>query len=160
VLSAELDLSPNMLLFADGRYASRSFLSANAHTTQRITIPASNAFRARNNLFPGRTVQADYNFYRDLGPRLEDGETTTLDLAAGLRWDLNEAWRLEQQLAYGRIASDHTRRNLINMPALAAALASNDPNIAFNPFGAGAFTSPATIASIRGFGHSDLLSET
>lgn len=160
VLSAELDLSPNMLILADGRYASRSFLSANAHTTQRITIPASNAFRARNNLFPGRTVQADYDFYRDLGPRLEDGETTTLDLAAGLRWDLNEAWRLEPQLAYGRIASDHTRRNLINMPALTAALASNDPNIAFNPFGDGAFTNPATIASIRGFGHSDLLSET
>ncbi|MBL8537128.1 MAG: TonB-dependent receptor plug domain-containing protein, partial [Hyphomonadaceae bacterium] len=74
VLSAELDLSPNMLILADGRYASRSFLSANAHTTQRITIPASNAFRARNNLFPGRTVQADYDFYRDLGPRQEDGE--------------------------------------------------------------------------------------
>ena len=160
VLSAELDLTPDVSVFGDARYASRNFLSANAHTTQRITIPAGNAFRARNTLFPGRTVQADYDFYRDLGPRLEDGQTETLDLAAGLRWDVSDAWRVEPQLAYARVASDHTRRNLINLPALNAALASADPNVAFNPFGDGSFTSPATIASIRGFGHSDLVSET
>jgi len=160
VLSVELDLTPDVSVFGDARYASRNFLSANAHTTQRITIPASNAFRARNNLFPGRTVQADYDFYRDLGPRLEDGQTETLDLAAGLRWDLSDVWRVEPQFAYARVASDHTRRNLINLPALNTALASPDPNVAFNPFGDGSFTNPATIASIRGFGHSDLVSET
>jgi iron complex outermembrane recepter protein len=159
-LSAELRLSPDAALFADARYAERSFLSANAHNTQRFTIPAGNAFRAANNLFPGRTVQADYDFYRDLGPRIEDGETKTIDLALGLRWDLFETWRFEPSLAYARVASDHTRRNMVNLPALNAALASSDPNVAFNPFGDGSFTNPATLESLRGFGHSDLVSET
>ncbi len=159
-LSAEFDLAPDATLFADARYARRSFLSANAHVTQRITIPASNAFRAQNALFPGRTVQADYDFYRDLGPRLEDGETETLDLAARLRWDVGDRWQIEPLLSYARVASDHVRRNLVNVPALNAALASADPNVAFNPFGDGSFTNPATIASIRGFGQSNLVSET
>jgi iron complex outermembrane receptor protein len=159
-LSAELRLAPDAAVFADARYAERSFISANAHNTQRFAIPASNAFRAANNLFPGRTVQADYDFYRDLGPRIEDGKTETIDLALGLRWDVFETWRIEPGLAYARVASDHTRRNMVNLPALNAALASSDPNIAFNPFGDGSFTNAATLESIRGFGHSDLLSES
>ncbi len=159
-LGGELELAPTLALVADARFATRDFTSANAHNSQRITIPASNAFRAANTLFPGRTVQADYDFYRDLGPRLEIGTTETTDLALALRWDILGSWSLEPQIAYGRVVSDHERRNMVNTPALNAALASGDVNTAFNPFGDGAFTDAATLAAIRGFAHNALLSET
>lgn len=157
--SARLEFSPSFEIFGDARVVERSFLSANAHVTQRLTIPATNAFRAVNNLFAGRTLQADYDFFRDLGPRLEEGDIRTIDLALGAALDFGATWRFEPILAYGRVGGDHVRRNLINTPALNAALASSDPAIAFNPFGDGSFTSPATLDSIRGYSRNELVSE-
>ncbi len=158
-VSASLALGPRLDLYLDARWAKRSFRSANAHVSQRITIPATNAFRTASNLFPGRTLQADYDFYRDLGARLEDGVTETIDLAAGLQWDIS-SWRIEPSLAYAKVTSDHMRRNLVNMPALTTALASSNPDTTFNPFGDGSFTNPTTLEAIRGFGRSFLLAET
>ena len=159
-LSADWRLGDNLRFTADARYADKTFEQRDAHNTRRLTIPAGNAFRAVNNLFPGRTVTADYDFYRDFGPRLEQGETQTLDLSAAVDWDITNTWRFEPSLSYGRVASDHYQRNMVNTAALAVALASSDPNVAFNPFGDGSFTSPATLNNIRAFALNALVSET
>ncbi len=158
-LSADLRLTDRLRVMADARYADKTFEQRDAHATRRLTVPASNAYRAVHNLFPGHTVTADYDFYRDLGPRLEQGETKTFDLSAALDWDISDTWRFEPSVSYGRIESDHHQRNLVNTAALAVALASNDPATAFNPFGDGSFTSPAVLNRIRGFALNALISE-
>lgn len=158
-LSASVELSPDIEMFADAWLVDRSFRSANAHVTSRFTIPASNAFRAVNNLFAGRTVQADYDFYDDLGPRVEDGDISTTFLAFGATVGVGDTWRIEPAVTYGRLEGSHFIRNLVNTTALNAALANNDPAFAFNPFGDGSHTNPATLETIRGYTESALLSK-
>lgn len=158
-ISGVLDLGPGLELFGDVRLVERSFLARNGHVSQRFVIPATNAFRAVHGLFPGRTVQADYDFYRDLGPRTEIGDFTLIDLALGARWSVGEMWAVEPTLAYARFGGGHRIENLINTTALSAALASSDPALAFNPLGDGSFTSAGTLESIRGYTLSDVVSE-
>lgn len=158
-LSARWDVLPTLELFAEARLAQRSYEARNGHTSSRITIPATNAFRAVNNLFSGRTVQADYDFYRDIGPRTDIGDVHLIDLSGGLRLRVSENWTLEPALAYARFGGEHTIRNLLNTTQLNAALASSDPTVAFNPFGDGSFTNPDTLRRIRGYTSRDIISE-
>ncbi|HRK64361.1 MAG TPA: TonB-dependent receptor, partial [Terricaulis sp.] len=159
-LSARVDFSSDLEAYLDLRWAQRHFLAHNYHPTSRMNIPASNAFRMANGLFPGRTLSADYNLYRDLGPRTETGDLDMIDLAAGALWRVSETWTLEPSAAYARIGGRHRTDNLVNSVSLAAALASSDPNTAFNPFGDGSFSNPAVIEAIRGWAVDDIVSET
>lgn len=157
--AARWGVAPNLEVYGEARFVAREYSQRGSHVTQRITIPSTNAFRTVNNLFAGRTLQADYDFTRDLGPRIDFGDMETVDLAAGATFHLGDDWSFEPSLSYSRVGGNHRLGLIINSTALIAALASSDPDVAFNPFGDGSFTNPATLAKLRGYTHNNLESE-
>ena len=57
-------------------------------------------------------------------------------------------WRLGLYGGFAREKQDQTQTGVLNPTALQAALADTDPATAFNPFGDGSHTNPATLASL------------
>lgn len=114
-----------------------------------IPVPASNAFYVNPLGLTNGPVFVGYNFGDDLGP-LQDLARVSAVLAAGrFRTTLGSAWTLRGSLSSARQAERRSQDNVFDSTALSNALADSDPASAFNPFGDGSHTNPATLARIR-----------
>ena len=158
-VAAGQNLSETVELFAEARYSTREFESRSGFSLfNQITVPSSNAFFV--DPFGGsQSLTLEYYFTDDYGPRRQTGDVDTLSAVLGATFDLGSAWQLE---AYGAYSTEDTfNRNdrFANSTLLAAALADSDPNTAFNPFGDGSFTNPATLAAIEAFVEANLEAE-
>ena len=147
------DLDDRLTLFGDLLLGQRDvrFLGT-AASTVALVIPVTNAFYAAPVALPSRVpLVMSYSFYDDLGPQLNDIRVMSGDFTGGLERRFNNNWKATATVGY---AAEHTRSdgtNAVNAAALNAALASSDRSTAFNPFGDGSHTNPATLESIRGF---------
>ncbi|HVO45088.1 MAG TPA: TonB-dependent receptor [Steroidobacteraceae bacterium] len=112
-----------------------------------LTVPDSNPFyvNPRGGTAP---VVVDYNFLEDLGPQIVDTAIDTLNFTLGASAELESSWKLSLSASYARENQDQYAGGQVNFPALQAALADSDPATAFNPFGDGSHSSPATLAAI------------
>ena len=93
-------------------------------------------------------VTVDYNFLDDVGPRATDSRVINTNITFGLDLNAGAAWKVT---LYGNYAQDKESQivsGLVDSQALQAALADPNPATAFNPFGAGSHTNPATLKSI------------
>jgi iron complex outermembrane recepter protein len=115
---------------------------------QEFQVPSTNPFYVSPT---GGTapVTVQYDFLRDLGPQNTHSKVGTADVTAGLELEAGAAWEARLYGSFARDKEDQLTGNLVNVPALYAALADPDPAKAFNPFGDGSFTNPATLAAIR-----------
>lgn len=148
---ASQHLTDRIELFAEGRYSQRNF-------GQRpwfpeigvgpLVIPATNPFFV--NPFGGAPfVLMTYNFAKDIGPYAADGRTRNYSGTLGLKTESNRAWQASLIVAYGRESLDVKDRGQVDTIALGAALADPSRATAFNPFGDGSNTNPATLAAIE-----------
>lgn len=160
-VSARQELSEKVEMFGEARYSTREFDRLN-RVTQRLTltIPNTNAFFVDPSpLGDSTSIRMRYSTVDDYGPVRSTGDVDVVGLVLGANVALSESWQLE---VFGSIGSEDTNNlatGRVNRALLADALADSDPATAFNPFGDGSFTNPATLAALEGFLKNDVESE-
>ncbi len=129
------ELTDWLTFFADGFYSHRKFERFQAFPTAALNVPQSNAFFVRPAGFTGTGYTLNYNFSGDL-PRIRNyGYGKSWQVTPGLRVKLPYDWQFEALFGIGKTDDNAISLNGINNGALNAALASSDPNTAFDPYG-------------------------
>jgi len=146
-LTLDQKITDWLSLYGDGVYARRTYRLAMTQATGPMQVPTTNPFFVAP---PGATLspcspapgaplceQVDYSFINDAGPNeFNYGRSEYYEGTLGLKLELGGDWVLDADGTAGR---DHERAvdptHALNNGALNAALASTDPNTAFNPFG-------------------------
>ena len=123
-----------------GWYSRRKFSERVAPASGQLRVPNTNAFFvAPAALGTPTSVTVEYRFLaEDSDPRLSGHENAQQN-AVGLTFDAGHDWQIS---GYANLSANHgfQRRGAItNGAALTAALASNTPATAFNPFGNGTY---------------------
>lgn len=138
--TASFDLSDKVTLLADGFYSKRTFERVPAFASGTLTVPQTNAFFVRPAGFTGTSYQVDYNYLKDLPRDTAFGFARNWQVSPGIRIDLTDNWQLDGVITYGRNHDESNQYSALNNTGLTAALASSDPNTAFDPFGQGRTT--------------------
>lgn len=147
--SFEQDVVPGVTLFARGLYAHRSFDAQRPlGFPETFTVPTTNAFYV-DPIGTRQPITVRYDFTRDLGQQRQVGAVDGLTTTAGLTGAIGR-WNYEASGTYGSQIERLEARNAVNTARLAVALADSNPATAFNVFGDGSFTSPATVDRVRG----------
>ncbi len=147
--SAQGSPTERLSLFANVLLSDRDGTERTGGQAAGLIVPSSNPFYV-NPAGGTQPVLVDYNFGDDLGASFSDVVVKTANLTAGAAVDLGD-WRLGFYGGYAREKEDQTQTGVVvNYAALQAALADPDPATAFNPFGDGSHTNPATLASLVG----------
>ncbi|HKS57305.1 MAG TPA: TonB-dependent receptor [Steroidobacteraceae bacterium] len=133
---------------AAARYNRRSVESLPAVLGTPLFVTPENPFFVEPYGFPFAVV--GYSFVDDLGPLRATGDTRTTSALVGATVDMASSWQMAVSASRTEEKTEFKSENQVNFPALTAALADPDPTTAFNPFGDGSHTAPATIEAIRG----------
>ena len=141
------ELTPSVSLFADGYYSDRSFLRHAAYTSARLTVPQTNAWFVRPAGFTGTSYLVDYSFEDELPRNDSIGHATNWQLTPGARLQLPHGWQAEALFGYGKTRDESSTYRGVNNAAVTAALASNNPATALDPYGLGR-TSATVLANI------------
>jgi iron complex outermembrane receptor protein len=147
LLTVSQSLSDRVDVTADLLYSSRQMFTGYGSSAQVLSIPSSNPFYV--NPFGGSgPVRVGYDFGNDLSLS-QDGRVDLYTATLGSKVRLAGDWQLNINGSYGKEKNTWHYNNLAYAPALNAALANSNPATAFNAFGDGSNTSPATIKNIR-----------
>ncbi|MCW3838181.1 TonB-dependent receptor domain-containing protein [Sphingomonas canadensis] len=144
------DIFSGLRFYARGQATWRNFsIAVQSSGDARRTVPVANPFYV-DPLGTRQPVGVMYSFTRDLGPERTAGRVTAYGGTAGLEAQFG-AWRIDGHGTWGRQVEHYGLFNRINTARLALALADTNPATAYNLFGDGPSTNPATIESIRGY---------
>ncbi|MBL8558734.1 MAG: TonB-dependent receptor [Hyphomonadaceae bacterium] len=148
-MSARLPLGDRIELFADALGSRRKANASDNQLATTLVVPATNAYRQLNGLFPGtQPITVAYFLGDDLGPLRYATTSDTHAITGGLEIDIARAWRLEATATFGGHSDAVRFSNAFDSTAIAGALASSDPATAFNPFGDGAHTPAAVLRNL------------
>lgn len=127
-------------LWYQGWLSERDFDERVAPASGQLRVPNTNAyFVAPAALGSPAFVNVEYRFLaEDADPRLS-GYENAMQNAIGAGYDLGGDWRVEGYANLSENRGFQRRGAITNGAALTAALASNNPATAFNPFGDGTF---------------------
>jgi iron complex outermembrane receptor protein len=127
-------------LWYQGWLSEREFDERVAPASGQLRVPNTNAFfAAPAALGSPAFVNVEYRFLaEDADPRLSGYEDAQQN-ALGAGYDLGGDWRIEGYANLSKNRGFQRRGAITNGAALTAALASNNPATAFNPFGDGTF---------------------
>lgn len=130
----------NLELWAQGFYTRRSFDERTIPASGTLTVPNTNAyFVAPAALGAPASVSVEYRFAaEDPNPELIGWENVQ-QAALGATYDLPGDWQINAYASHSISRGFQRREGITNGAALTAALASNNPATAFNPFGNGSF---------------------
>ncbi|GAA5054713.1 TonB-dependent receptor [Erythrobacter westpacificensis] len=131
------ELTDWLEIFYDGFYSKRKFTRLSARPSTRLTVPETNAFFVRPPGFTGTSYQIDYSFADDVDLTKSEGSAESWQISPGLRVELPFDWTIEALVAYGETRDFSGSYDGVNNAALNAALASSDPDTAFDPYGGG-----------------------
>ena len=129
------DVTDWLTVLADGFYSKRNFFREAPYATATLTVPNTNAFFVAPPGLTPASEQVRYNFSGDLPRDSTWGFTRTWQLTGGVKAKLPADWELQAYYSYGRTLDTSSSNRGINNAALNAALASNNPATAFDPFG-------------------------
>jgi iron complex outermembrane recepter protein len=143
------EITANFEVLFDGYYNKRDFARLPGALTSTFTVPQTNAFFVAPSFYtPGSGgYQIAYNFEKDSPPDVYGGYQTNWQMTPGLRVALPMEWEAEGRYGFGKAEDRADSTAGLNLTALNAALASNNPATAFDPYGLGR-TSDATKALI------------
>jgi iron complex outermembrane receptor protein len=150
VISATQDLTESLSLFAEGFYSRREFGLQAAQIVSNLTVTNVNPFYVNPTGGTG-PITVQYDFDNDGGLPNDPGRAQSWEGVLGARLNLGANWRAEAYAAYGESEDFVNRNHNLNTTAngINAALADPNPATAFNPFGQGGISNPATVAAIR-----------
>ena len=143
------DINEKTQLFFNGRFAERDALkSAFPEDTQPLLVPPSNPFYV--NPFAGTPYAlVAYSFSQDFGPQIFSAKSSAYVGTVGAKRLFGETWQVTLSESYGRQSLISNTYDVADPSALAASLADSNPATAFDPFGAGSNTNPATLQAIN-----------
>lgn len=143
------DLGDRLQIYAQGLFTTREF-SRRSRTSNEAaaSVPVTNPFYV-DPLGTNRPISVRYDFGRDLGRERRSGKVEAYGATLGLRSDLGR-WAVDLRGNIGRQKERSALLNRVNSARLAVALADPNPATAYNLFGDGPSTNPATIDFIRG----------
>jgi iron complex outermembrane recepter protein len=139
-------VTDNVKLFADISFADRRDKQTSANATA-FSVPSSNPFYV-NPAGGTDPVTVEYDFFQDLGPARTDSDTKTLNVTAGITWSIAADWAAEVSASEAAQRLDFSSVGTESFDELNAVLSVPNPSTAFNPFGAGSFTNPNTLATL------------
>ncbi len=145
------DVTPDLTLWAEGFYTTRTFTVDQPAASGTLTVPASNAFFVLPAGITATSARVEYRFAQENPAKASYGKEEAWHAATGFDWDVGAGFRLS---GFGDISvSDgfQSRNNILNNAALTQALASSNPATAFNPFGDGSYNvanNPALVDRI------------
>ena len=147
--AASQELFPHLRFYARGLLSIRNFDQAlRSSADSRRTVPVTNPFYV-DPIGTHLPVGVQYSFVRDLGAERYRGKVTAYGGSAGLAADIGR-WSIDAHGTWGRQAEHYDDINRVNTARLAVSLADTNPATAYNLFGDGPSTNPATIAKVRG----------
>lgn len=147
-------LSDRVELFAEGYGTYREFHAVRNASILNLTVPSTNPFFVDPSGTNASSVSVAYNGAYDLGGQTDDGYSRSYTVYTGVDVDMGGSWQGTGYVFYGH-NYEHTLQTGFNTRLLNLALADPNPQTAFNPFGAGPYTNPATIARIRSWQNID-----
>ncbi len=150
------DIGERVTFWAQG-VAGRRDNEAQIPWYETLTVPASNPFYV-NPTGGTDDIRVRYDMTEDLGGVSSRARVDIFNVIVGADTRIGRDWRLTTDVAYGEERSSRQGGG-VDRTALAAALADPDPETAFNPFGDGAYTNPATIDTIRAGSLTDAVSD-
>ncbi|MEJ0036702.1 MAG: TonB-dependent receptor [Gammaproteobacteria bacterium] len=149
-LNANQKLGDRFELFGDARFNRSDVRQIGNAAEQILRVPSTNAFAGRVNPYGGVPfVVVGYSFQDDLGQLETSADVRSYAGTFGAKARMGDTWSLNLSGTRGSEILRFVGGNLINFSALSAALADPDPATAFNPFGDGSNTNPATVEKIR-----------
>lgn len=142
-------VAPGIRFYARGLYSARRFIQRERPISNVArTVPVGNPFYV-DPIGTRQPVRILYSFVGDLGPETTRGRVEAYGGSIGLDAELGR-WKLDLHGTWGRQIERTTITNRVNSARLNAALADTSPATAYNLFGHGSATNPATIAAVRG----------
>lgn len=150
VLHAEQELGGGLNAFADVFYSRRKSYGTQVDQTATLTVPSSNPWFIPFSSSPS-SVQVQYNFVNDMGRQYNVGRATSLTAVGGVDYHFAPEWRASVFYGLSRTRDTSESMNDLNTYYINAALASSDPETAFNPFGSGGNGNQAIIDSFSGY---------
>lgn len=148
-------------LFADARYARRTFRYGSPAAQTVFVVTAANPYYLPVGGQPFGVLA--YSFLGDLGPSRAAGGVSALSTAGGLTWRAGGGWTFDGYATFARERSGEFLSNQLNSTALNEALgaAPDDPTTPysavrdgfFDPYGSGGSNGAAVLAFI-GSGYS------
>ncbi len=149
-LSFSQDIGGDLRFYARGLSTWRRFDQAvRTGVDSRRTVPVINPFYV-DPIGTRLAVGVNYSFSRDLGNERYRGEVRAYGGTAGFEASMGK-WTVDVHGTWGRQVERYDYLNRVNTARLAIALADTNPATAYNLFGDGPSTNPATIESIRGY---------
>lgn len=143
------NLGESLRLYAQGIFSSREFSRRSRTTSDAArTVPVTNPFYV-DPIGTNQPVRVQYDFGRDLGRERREGKVEAYGLTLGVQADLGQ-WSADLRGNFGRQTERSSILNRVNSARLAVALADTNPSTAYNLFGDGPSTNPATIDFVRG----------
>jgi outer membrane receptor protein involved in Fe transport len=143
------DLGPQLHVYAQGLFSDRHFDGRNRTISDAPrTVPTSNPFFV-DPIGTHEPIQLEYDFGADLGRERQVGSVRAYGVTTGVEADLG-SWSVDLRGNYGHQEEHTSILNRVNSARLALALADSNPATAYNPFGGGGSTNPATVALVRG----------
>jgi outer membrane receptor protein involved in Fe transport len=147
--AARQELFSGVALYAQGLWSARDYDERERTTSDSPrAVPVTNPFYV-DPIGTHRPVRVTYDFGRDLGRERHSGSVEALGLTLGLEARIG-AWALDLRGNYGLQTERSRIDNRVNTARLALALADTNPATAYNLFGDGPSTNPATIDYVRG----------
>ncbi|MFL6604468.1 MAG: TonB-dependent receptor domain-containing protein [Steroidobacteraceae bacterium] len=145
--SGKQALHDSMAVYGNAMVSQRDARQRTGGFTTDFQVPNSNPFYVNPTGGTDR-VTVDYNFLDDIGPLTTDVLVNTLNVTLGLDIAVGSAWKVNLYTNYAQERENQFTGGQLDFAALSQALSDPDPQTAFNPFGDGSHTNPATLRSI------------
>ena len=158
-VTARHSVSKSVELFGELRISTREFETRNRLSeVLTLTVPSTNPFFV-DAVGGSESLRMRYSSVADYGPSRSKGDVETVGGVLGATFLFGESWALDIHGSNGTEDTFSRTDRRMNTALLAEALADPDPATAFNPFGDGSFTNPATLAAVEGYGDESYESE-
>ncbi len=130
------DVGNGISLYADGFATRRTYLLHPTMLASNLNVPSTNAFYVRPATAPaGSSETVAYSFLNDLPQNTASGYSKAFNATVGADMQVGADWKVGVLYTYGKDEDLSETRHGLNTAAIAAALASNNPATALNPFG-------------------------
>ncbi len=145
--TSNLKITDSTEIFFDGFYSIREFERASGFHSGALTVPNTNAFWVDPSGTNPPRATVNYSFANDLPSDDASGEVSRWGVTAGIKQELPAEWAFDAFVSYGENNEISNTYRGLDAANLNAALASSNPDTAFDPYGLHR-TSPAVLAAI------------
>ena len=141
-------INDDVNIFFEGLYSQRRIsVTSLSSVPIALSVPSTNPYYV-NPAGGTNPVTVLYGSATDFGPLTGENRIDTGNFALGADLAMTRNWNGEAYLGYTYETQHEIGRGLYDPSALATAVADSNPQTAFNPFGDGSNTNPATLANI------------